>query len=130
MPAGRERHGPEEPVGAFYFGTNRVQARKYVAPVFGEGPAVVGRIMALNPADLLFTTDLQPGELALYLNYPGHDNWNFDAHAESFAWLAASRGIAVELDRDPCATHSILYFRTNHRPALLWLGRHLAPPVW
>ena len=123
----KAEYDPDEVVGAFYLGARKVPASKYVEPVFGTGPAVAGRIAALNPADLLFGTDLRPGELALYLNYPGRDSFNFDAHAESFAWLAASRGVRVELARDPCNSHSIFYFRANHRPALEWIGRRLAP---
>jgi hypothetical protein len=98
-------------------------------PVFGDGDAVASRIIRANPADLIFTTGLQPGELAIYVNYPGRDNFNFDAQAESFHWLAAQRGIEVALVRDPNAAHRLPYFRDNMRPAFLWLGQHLLPPV-
>ena len=63
------------------------------------GPGVIARIGRDNPADLLDSTDLRPGELAIYVNYPGRDNYNFDAQDQSFAWLAASRGVAVDADR-------------------------------
>jgi S-formylglutathione hydrolase FrmB len=125
----KEVYDPNEIMGVFYFGLDTVRARKYAEPVFGEGPEVVGRIKAVNPADLLFTSGLQPGELAIYLNYAGRDNWNFDAHAESFAWLAGQRGIPVTLARDPNATHSLRYFRRNHPLAYCWLGRLLLPPT-
>ena len=87
-------------------------------PVFGEGDAVAGRIMRANPADLMFSSDLQPGELAIYVNYPGRDNFNFDAQAESFHWLASQRGIEVTLVRDPKAAHRLSYFRDNMRQPL------------
>ena len=82
-----------------------------------------------NPADKLFTTDIQPGQLAIYANYGGRDNFNFDAQAESFAWLAASKGIAVTLDRDSAGNHSLRYLRANIQRAFLWLGQHLLPPT-
>ena len=74
-------------------------------------------------------SDLQPGQLAIYANYGGRDNFNFDAQVESFAWLAATRGIAVTLDRDPKGTHSFRYLRDNMERTLLWLGQHILPPT-
>jgi len=121
-------YDPDEVAGVSLLGLWKSRVRTYIEPVFGDGPRVVPEIVATNPADLIFSTGLQPGELAIYLNYGGLDNWNFDAQAESFAWLAAHRGICVDLDRDPCARHSLLYFRRNHRKAFAWLGQHLLGP--
>ncbi len=128
------RYDPQEVVGSFYGGLLRVRAQKFMAPVFGDGDVVVDRIMLTNPADLIFSTDLQPGELAIYARYPGRDSFNFDAQVESFQWLASQKGIDVTLARDPNRTHSLAFFRTNIRPAMIWLGQHLlaptgAPPV-
>ena len=53
---------------------------------------MIAKVARDNPADLLLSTGLQPGELAMYVNYPGRDNYNFDAQDKSFAWLAAQRG--------------------------------------
>ena len=103
--AGRKSTTRDEVYGVFYFGLRKSRASKYIDPVFGSGPDVNDRLKALNPADLLFNGPLRPGELAIYCHFAGRDNWNFDAHALSFAWLAASRGIDVELatipPRDP-----------------------------
>ena len=46
------------------------------------------RVIEVNPAELLFRPGLPPGELAIYVNYPGKDNYNFDAQDQSFAWIA------------------------------------------
>jgi hypothetical protein len=81
-----------------------------------------------NPANRLFTSNIQPGELAIYANYGGRDNFNFDAQVESFAWLAGTRGIAVTLDRDPKGTHSFRYLKDNTGRTLIWLGQHILPP--
>jgi hypothetical protein len=125
----KTHYDPEETIGVFYCGLMRVPAKRFMKPVFGEGDAVGGRIMRTNPADLIFSTGLQPGDLAIYVNYPGRDNFNFDAQAESFHWLAAQRGIEVTLVRDAEAAHRLPYFRNNMRPAFLWLGQHLLPPA-
>lgn len=122
-------YDPAQVIGRFYFGLRKTRAAKYVDPVFGQGPEVVGRIAAVNPADQLAAANVQPGELAIYVNYPEKDNFNFDAHAESFAWLAAQRGVSVTLDPVPHARHSIPYFKSNHLPAYQWLSQHLLPPV-
>lgn len=126
----REHYDPDAVIGRFYGGLIRVRARKYIEPVFGPGPDLVGPIAVVNPADLLLSSGLRPGELAMYVHYPAEDNYNFDAHAESFAWLAAQRGIAVELVRDRLTRrHNLPYFDTNHAPTYRWLGRHLLPPT-
>jgi S-formylglutathione hydrolase FrmB len=125
----KTQYNPDEVIGRFYLGLRRVKAKKYIKPVFGEGPNVASWISQENPADLIFSTDLQPNQLAIYLNYPGKDNWNFDAQAESFAWLAAQKGITVTMERAPHARHNLPYFRANHVRAFCWLGKHLLPPA-
>lgn len=125
----RTDYDPDEIVGTFTFGLRRVPARRYIEPIFGNGPDVMSRIAAVNPGDLMFTTGLQGHELAIYLNYPGRDNWNFDAQAESFSWLAAQRGIPITLERAAGARHNLSYFVHQHRPAYTWLAQHLLPPT-
>ena len=83
----------------------------------------------MNPADQIFLTSLQPGELAIYVHYPGRDEYNFDAHAQSFAWLAGQRGIALTMEYDPGGRHNLPYFCGAHPPAYRWLACHLLPPV-
>jgi hypothetical protein len=124
----RDRYDPDEVVGRFFFGLRSIPVKKYIEPVFGGFPDVVSAIMASNPADLLSSTDLRPGELAIYANYPERDNWNFDAQNQSFQWLASQRGIHVDLVCVPGARHSLAYFRTSHIPAFHWLAHHLLPP--
>jgi S-formylglutathione hydrolase FrmB len=125
----KTRYDRDEVIGKFYAGLLKVHARRFMSPVFGEGEAAAAAITQTNPADLIETTNLQPGQLAIFVNYPGRDNFNFDAQDESFQWVAAQRGIAVTLVRDPGATHSLRYLRDNLRVALLWLGQHLLPPT-
>jgi hypothetical protein len=125
----KEGYDPDEVYAVFYFGLQRSRARKYIEPVLGDGPQVTEMLRALNPADLIFTTGLKPGELAIFCHFGGRDNWNFDAQAMSLAWLAASRGVHVELASAPLASHSIHYFKDNQDEAYRFLGRHLLPPT-
>jgi poly(3-hydroxybutyrate) depolymerase len=125
----RTTYDPDEIIARFYCGLQVTRARKYIEPVFGAGPDVVDRIIQVNPADLIFRTGLQPGELAMYVNYGGQDEYNFDAHAQSFAWLASQRGVDVTLECDPGGRHNLAYFRANHPPAYRWLACHLLPPL-
>ena len=125
----KTRYVPDEVIGRLAHGLVRLPARRFMGPVFGDGDVVAVRIADTNPADKLFTTDIEPGQLAIYANYGGRDSFNFDAQAESFAWLAAEKGIDVTLVRDPSGTHSRRYLRRNVRPALIWLGQHIMPPT-
>ena len=122
-------YDPDLVIARYYFGLLRRRVRQFLEPVYGSGPDMIARIARDNPADLLFSTGLQPGELALYVNYPGRDNYNFDAQAQSFAWLAAQRGIAVELADIPTGRHNLPYIERAQLPAYLWLGRHILPPI-
>ncbi len=125
----KRSYDPKEIIGTFGAGLLRVRAQRFMEPVFGQGDAVAPQIMRTNPTDLIVTTNLLPGELAIYINYPGHDNFNFDAQAESFRWVANQRGIEVTTVRDPNQTHQPSYFRQNQHSALLWLGQHLLLPA-
>jgi poly(3-hydroxybutyrate) depolymerase len=126
----KETYDPNETAGVFYLGLKRVPAGKYIGPVFGDDAAAVpSRIAAVNPADLLFTADPQPGRPALYVNFAGKDNWNIDAEDESFLWLGAGRGLDYEGFRDPHGRHNLPYFTRNHPRAFLWLAGHILPPT-
>ncbi len=122
----RTRYDPDEILARFYGGLVKVRAGPMITPVFGDDAGTMARITEINPADLIFTTDLRPGELPMYVNYPGRGEFHFDAHAESFAWLAASRGIPLTLVKDPEGRHGPRYFRRNLPDAIRWIGAHLA----
>ena len=122
-------YDPNLVIARYYFGLLRRRVKRFLEPVYGDAPDMIARIARDNPADLLTSTGLQPGELALYVNYPGRDNYNFDAQNQSFAWLAAQRGIAVELSEVPTGRHTLSYIELAEMPAYLWLGRHVLPPT-
>jgi S-formylglutathione hydrolase FrmB len=121
-------YDPDEVIATYYCGLWKTKASKFIGPVFGDGPGVVPQIIATNPSDLLFTADLRPCQLAIYAHYPGQDNFNLDAHAQCFQWLAAQKGVEVILACDPEGKHDKAYFRDNITPVLTWLGSHIVPP--
>ncbi len=118
----KPRYNPNEFIARYFHGLLKTRARRMISPVFGEDEETVPRIIAINPADLLFTSGLQPGELPMYVNYSGLGEWNFDAQDESFAWLAACRGIGLTLVKDPSGHHDLRYFHRSIPLAILWLG--------
>ena len=124
---GKSTYEPNAVIGKFYHGLLQLRTKRFMAPAFGDGD-IVPLLFQTNPADRLFTSGIRPGELAIYVNYGGRDNFNFDAQVESFAWLAASLGIEVTLDRDPTGTHSLRYLRDNMARTFIWLGNHVLPP--
>jgi hypothetical protein len=124
----RTYYDPNEVVARF-FGIVQIRARRLVEHAFGPPDQLVENITRLNPADLLFEADLKPHDLEIYVNYPSHDNFNFDAQAESFAWLASQKGVGVHLLEDRLAQHLLPYFRRNQLPTMRWLCERLLPPL-
>lgn len=116
-------------IAKFYFGFLKRKVEDFIGPVYGDGPDVIGKIAADNPADLLEATDLRPGQIQLYVNYAGQDNYNFDAQALSFVWLANLRGVGVDVVEVPRGRHNLPYIESQEPVGLRWLGRHLPPPV-
>ena len=125
----RAEYDPDEVIARYYLGLVRRKVKKFLEPVYGSGQQVIDKIRRDNPADLLETTDLRPGELAIYVNYPGRDNYNFDSQDRSFAWLAGRRGVALTLGDVPKARHNLPYFEGAELPAFEWIGRQVLPPV-
>jgi hypothetical protein len=113
-------------VGRLLGGLLKVRARQFIEPVWGSGDGVMQRIQLDNPADLLFSSGLQPGDLRILVAYGKQDELNTDAHAESFVWLAAQRNIAVDVSCDPEGTHSLQYFRDSQRVVWEWVGRQFS----
>jgi Putative esterase len=96
---------PNAPVARFACGLVTIRQRQLVAPVFGEGPDVIAKVAAENPAEMIFTHDVKPGELAMFAGYGDRDEFNFDAQTESFAYLARGRGLEVYVVKVPGGKH-------------------------
>lgn len=79
------------------FGIIKVREGQLIGPVFGDGPDVIARVAAENPAEMIAAYKVKPGELEMFAGYATNDEFNFDAHAESFAYLARAQGLKVDL---------------------------------
>ena len=110
-------------IGQFYFGLLRMRVKTFLEPIYGPGSDMLDKVACDNPADLLASTNLRPGELSIYVNYPSRDNYNFDAQDQSFVWLAAKRGVAVDVTIDPRGRHNLPYIRRVRAAGLQVAGR-------
>lgn len=95
-------------------------------PIFGRGRQAVAQISAINPAELMDTTNLQPGELDLYVAYGGKDEFNIAAQVESFLHLAAQRGINVAVDYDPNGRHDLATGQRLMPGAMRWAAQRVS----
>lgn len=86
---------PNAPVARFACGLVTIRQRQLIAPVFGEGPDVIAKVAAQNPAEMLTAHDVKPGDLEMFVGSASRDEFNFDAQAESFAAIARGRGLTV-----------------------------------
>ena len=120
----REEYKPNQIVGRYLM--IPLRAKNLLEPVFGPREIVMNRILTENPADLLATTNLQPGELKIHLHAAGWDNFNFDAQSESFVWLAKCRNVNVEYHKDNKAKHMVGYFKRNMGHAFKWLAEQVS----
>jgi pimeloyl-ACP methyl ester carboxylesterase len=76
-------------------------------PLFGNGPEAVAGISGINPLELMERSDLQNGELDLFVAYGGKDEFNVAAQVESFLYCARQRGIEVAVAYDPAGRHDL-----------------------
>jgi S-formylglutathione hydrolase FrmB len=106
----------------------RATFRRGVGQYFGWGPEGLHWLMHENPIDLLDIYQIQPGEIAMYVSYIKHDEFNVDAQVESFLAYARPRGIEVTVDYNPCTPTHTLQTALNRFPRTIdWLGIQLGP---
>ena len=66
---------------------------------------MIAKVSAENPAEMLYTYDVKPGELEMFAGYGERDEFHFDAQTESFAAIARGRGLKVETVMVPGGRH-------------------------
>jgi S-formylglutathione hydrolase FrmB len=123
----RERLRPHEIVGVFYGGLLPVTYGELIRPLFGVGPDAIPEVSRINPIEAMERTDLQPGELQMYMAYGGKDEFNIEAQAQSFLYLARQRGLCVRVDYDPKGRHGLPLAREFFQSAAEWLAPLIAP---
>jgi hypothetical protein len=120
-----------QPVGRFY-GVVVIRIKHLVYPLFGKNENTVEQISRENPIEMIDLYNLREGELAMYVNYGGRDQFNITAQVDSFLYRAKERGLAVDYGFDPKGKHDP---RTaaKLRPSMFhWLNEQMAPysPAW
>lgn len=112
-------------VGRF-FGVVTFRLKHIIDPLYNRhDPALTAQIAAENPAEMLMTRDVRPGELDMYIAYSGRDQFNIDAQVESFLYIARQQGLEVGVGYEPKGRHDI---PTAYRlvPGISdWLGPRL-----
>ncbi len=116
---------PKEVVGRFAHGLIKLRMEELLYPVFGEGFEGILRASFENPIEMVDRYRLRNGELDMYVGYGGEDEFNLDAHAESFIYLLKSRGIRATVYKDPAGRHSE-HTAVKMVPGIIeWLGERL-----
>jgi len=119
---------PDEPVGRFGpCGIVKLRARDVIYPAFGSGPQALQRIQAENPIELLMQSSLRGRDLAMYIAYAGRDEFNLDAQAESFIYVARQRELDLTVDFHPNGRHNRQTALRMLPGVVQWLSQRLRP---
>jgi S-formylglutathione hydrolase FrmB len=123
----RELKSPHEPIARFAGGLVTIRIGQLITPLFGDGEEALVGLSRDNPIELIDRTGLHDGELAMYVAYAGHDEFNIDAQVESFLYLCKFRGISVAVGYEPHGHHDI-HTATRMLPNIFdWLAPLIAP---
>lgn len=115
---------PQEVIGKF--GPLKIHVKDILLPAFGQGNAAIQLASINNPIELIDRHKVKPNQFQMMITMAGRDNFNLDAQAQSFIYLAEHRGIHVDTYTEPKGTHDI---RTAHKmigPVFDWLNNKLA----
>jgi S-formylglutathione hydrolase FrmB len=119
---------PYEPVGRFGpCGIVKLRARDVIYPAFGSGEEAFQRIQAENPIELLLRSSIRGNDLAMYIAYAGRDEFNLDAQAESFIYVARQRKLDLTVDFHPYGRHNQQTAMRMLPGLVQWLRERLAP---
>jgi S-formylglutathione hydrolase FrmB len=98
-------YNPNQVIARLACGLIKIRERDVIAPAFGEGPDVMAKVAAENPAEMLAAFKVKPGELEMFASYGTRDEFNFDAQTESFAYIARGQGLTVNTFVVPGGKH-------------------------
>lgn len=116
-----------EPIGRFLGGLITLRMSDVIDPIFGRSEEAVFEMIRENPIEMLDRYGIRAGSLEMYIAYGGHDQFNFDAQAESFLYLCKCRGIPVGVGYEPHGTHDLRTAKKLAPGAFAWLNTRLAP---
>ena len=114
---------PLEVIGKY--GPLKIHVKDVLTPAFGRGTPSVLIASENNPIEMIDRFHIQPGQLDMFVSIAGKDNFNLDAQAESFVYLARRRGLQVDTYYEPKGTHSIATAQKMIPVILNWLDERL-----
>ena len=117
---------PNRVIGRFD-GIILVRMRRMTDPIVGRGPGAVAAIARVNPTEMLFTYNIQPGQFEMFIGYAGRDQLNLAAQVESFLYFADKKGIHPAVVYVPNGTHSTETGLKMFPAFAAWLSPRLAP---
>lgn len=118
---------PREVIARYFGGLVTIRMRSFIDPLYDYGPTAVAELSRHNPTEHLEREPIRNGDLAMYIAYGGHDQFNIDAQVESFQYVAQRNGVQVDVVRLPLGGHNL---RTAFRlmPGTIdWIGAKLQP---
>jgi S-formylglutathione hydrolase FrmB len=114
---------PMEVIGQY--GPIKVHVKDILYPAFGRGPAAVMLASESNPIEMIDRYQIKPGHFDMLVTIAGKDNFNLDAQAESFVYLARHRGLKVDVQHEPSGRHNIATAQKMIPPILHWLNERM-----
>ena len=118
---------PNEVIAKFRAGIIKIRIGQVINPLFGFGNDALLAISRQNPIELIDATGLRNGDLAMFVGYGRHDEFNVDAQVESFLYFAKCRGLAVGVAYEPEGHHDTATAQRLWPAMVEWLGPRLAP---
>ncbi len=122
-----ERYRPNAPI-AYFYGLIPIRQKRLIGPLYGKNSDVIGQLSKDNPIEMLDTFQVKPGQLEMFIGLARRDQFNLDAQADHFVYVARQRGLKVKVVEDPKGDHST---RTGIRffPSFCEWIRPLIPPL-
>jgi S-formylglutathione hydrolase FrmB len=111
---------PMEVIGRY--GPLKVRMKEIIYPAFGRGPLAMLLASESNPIEMIDRFKIKPGMFDMLVAIAGQDNFNLDAQAESFVYLARHRGLQVDTHIDPDGTHNVATAQRMIPHIITWLN--------
>jgi S-formylglutathione hydrolase FrmB len=122
----REHFRPFMPVARFYH-VIAVRERRLTNPLYGRRADNMAAVSMENPVEMLFSYNVQPGELDMFIGYVGRDEFNVTAQVDSFLYFARMRGLEVTSVFHPDGHHSVQDAMSFAPDVFRWLTPRIGP---
>jgi S-formylglutathione hydrolase FrmB len=116
-----------EVVGKFALGLIKYRLYQMIDPLFATPAEALEGISRENPIELLARTNVQPGEVEMFIAYGGKDQFNVDAQVESFLYVAKKHGLQVGVAYDPNGKHDFATALRLFPELSAWLRPRVEP---